>query len=172
MGNWIDGIARLAAGGMSRREALRKIGIGLAAVGVAVVARPEVTEAQPQTCDERCTEECPDSTEGCVTECAACRRRCKKKKWGQKDRKRCIKKCLKATCPDPICDEDETCGPSQAECTCRRDVDGDLLCAHPINCGDCGTDDSCLPGTRCVPSDVPGAPGTCYADCDDGPVCL
>jgi hypothetical protein len=155
---------------MSRRDALRRIGIGLAAVGVAAVARPEEAEAAKPTCEERCTEECPNSTAACVEACTSCRKSCKKKKTAKK-RKKCIKKCLGAPCPTPVCVEDATCGPNGAGprvsvCTCRRDTDGELFCSEAAPCGPCSSGNVYPGDARCVPPTTSGF-GTCFVECGD-----
>jgi hypothetical protein len=77
MEHWIDDLARAAAGGLSRREALRRLGAGLAG-GVLAALLPGPARAQPsEACREFCMENLTGAARGaCLARggglCQAC----------------------------------------------------------------------------------------------------
>src|SRR5438552_3312368 len=80
MGDWIDALARWAAGGLSRREALKRIGGGLAAAALVTLVPVQQALADDDPglaiCREACGEISKAGRRGhCRTSCKRCQRK-------------------------------------------------------------------------------------------------
>jgi hypothetical protein len=135
-----DALAQALAAGMPRREALRRLGLGLGSVLLASLGLAKPSAAQA----------CPPGTFRCGTLCCD---------------NRFV--CCNGTCRNPSNDRNNCggCGtvcPANEICCSGRCV---RLSNDPNNCGSCGR--ACLPGQNCVNGAClcPAGQVLCYGRC-------
>jgi hypothetical protein len=158
MGDWIDGIARMVAQGVSRRTALRYLAGGLATVGLASVALPEPAAAKKSPRQVVCGQLCKD-VEGKKAK-RACKKECRTKGGA----------CVDATCQEG--DPADSCGET---CFCTTTPEGVKVCVELDSCDTpaCTKSKDCPDGSICSLVTCCNAPGdtqgVCIRRCGTGP---
>jgi hypothetical protein len=154
MGSWIDGMARVLASGLSRREALRRLAGGAAGVAVALSLgdEAEAKKKDPET--------------------KACRRLCATA-GGKKAKKKCVKACRKSACSSDACaGGTQLCG-SSPTCACIATTEGVPVCLEVavVSCTNrppCTSSGDCAAGQVCAGAGCCEGQGICLPRCSSG----